>query len=396
MTIPGATARAAIVEDVSWEKALRAALERTRGIFPDLAIVFASPSYAEHFPELVRLAWQETGASVLIGCSGQGLIGGDQELEDVPAIALLTVALPGASLRPVRFTRDMIETDREPSEWPESLAAPANSVNAWLVFADPFRMDCESLVNRLAAAYPGRPMLGGLASAGPSDQKTHVFLNGDVYGEGGVGLAIGGLYSILPIVSQGCEPIGEPWTITVVKGNVIQTISNRPAYDVLVETFQGLPDDVRRRAQRNLLVGLAADEYRHEFRRGDFLIRNLMGIDRRSGALAIGAYPRIGQTVQFQIRDGNAADGDLNEMLDQARQTLGERQPIAGILCSCNGRGVGLFGTPDHDAGAIADKLAPLPLAGLFCNGEIGPVGARPFLHGFTASLALLIEAETP
>jgi len=179
-----------------------------------------------------------------------------------------------------------------------------------------------------------------------------------------------------------------------VQGRLIETISNRPAYDLLIDTLQSLPSALQRRAQRNLLVGLAADEYRDSFARGSFLIRPLLGVEPESRGLVIGALPRVGQTIQFQLRDATAADRDLLELLDQARTSLGDARPIAAVLCSCNGRGVGLFGTPDHDAGAVAQKLGPLPLAGLFCNGEIGPIGKRPFLHGCTASLALLIRHE--
>jgi small ligand-binding sensory domain FIST len=237
-------------------------------------------------------------------------------------------------------------------------------------------------------------MLGGLASFGPAERRTFVFLNGAVFDAGGVGLSIGGPYTIRPLVSQGCEPIGEPWMITGVQDNIIQTISNRPAYDLLVETLESLPEEVQARAQNNLMVGLAADEYRESFGRGSFLIRPLLGIDPASGAIAIGAYPRLGQTIQFQMRDPDAADLDLKELLEKTRADLGEQQPVAGILCSCNGRGIGMFGEPHHDARVVASTLGMLPLAGLFCNGEIGPIGSRTFLHGFTASLALFVKKE--
>lgn len=392
MTNHKPAARGAIVEDEHWESALQKALDQTRGISPDVAILFASGRYAERFPELVQHAQQATGAPILIGCSGQGIIGTGKELEEVPALALLALALPGAILRPVRFTQRLIESWETPEDWREQLGVPLDEVNAWLVFADPFHLDCEQLIDGMTGAYPGVPMLGGLASTDLPVHQTFVFLNDKVYNRGGVGLAIGGPYSILPLVSQGCEPIGEPWTITDAQGNFVYTISNRMAYEMLVETISNLPPDVQQRAQGNLLVGLAADEYRDSFGRGSFLIRQLIGLDRRNGALVIGATARTGQTIQFQMRDADTADLDLYELLAQARADLGEKQPIAGILCSCNGRGTGLFGIPDHDAGAIAQQLGPLPLAGLFCNGEIGPIGKRPFLHGFTASLALLVQ----
>lgn len=385
-------ARSVLVKDAQWERALAQALAQTTTIATDVAVLFASGAYARHFPEMLRRVQQETGAEVLIGCSGQGIIGTAQELEGVPALALLTLSLPGVILHSTRLTQEMVEDCADPADWPLRLEIPPADVNAWLIFADPYRLDYEELIEGLEAAYPARPMLGGLASFGPAERRTFVFLNGEVYDAGGVGLSIGGPYTIQPLVSQGCEPIGEPWMITGVQNNIIQTISNRPAYDMLIKTLESLPEEVQARAENNLMIGLAADEYRESFGRGSFLIRPLLGIDRGSGAIAIGAYPRLGQTIQFQMRDADAADLDLKELLAKTGADLGEQQPVAGILCSCNGRGIGMFGEPHHDARAVANSLGTLPLAGLFCNGEIGPIGSRTFLHGFTASLALLVK----
>ncbi len=387
-----AGARGAIAEDEDWGRALQEVLEQVCDITADVAFLFASETYAEHFSEIVRQVRSETGAATLVGCSGQGIIGSTRELEEMPALSLLTLALPGATLQAVRFTQEMIEDCASPHAWHEQLGVSPDEVNAWLIFTDPFQMDVERLIDGLAEAYPGRPMLGGLASGDTAERRTFVFLDDDVFDEGGVGLAIGGAYTILPLVSQGCEPIGEPWTITKVRGNLVETISNRPAYDLLIETLHDLPIEMQRRARYNLLVGLAADEYRDSFPRGSFLIRPLVGVERANRGLAIGAFPRVGQTIQFQLRDAAAADRDLIELLEEARTSLGENRPVAGVLCSCNGRGIGMFGTHDHDASAVAQQLGQLPLAGLFCNGEIGPIGARPYLHGFTASLALVVR----
>jgi small ligand-binding sensory domain FIST len=386
-------ARAAIAVDEDWQKALRDLFVQMRGNPVDVALLFASAEYSDHFPEIVRRVRRELGASLLIGCSGQGIVGTGVEMEDVPCLSLLTLSLPGAALRAVRFTQAMVESCTRPQQWRDRLNIPLDDVNSWLIFADPFQMDCEGLISGLAGAYASQPMLGGLASCGTRERRTYVFLNDDVFDEGGVGLAIGGSYTLLPLVSQGCEPIGEPWTITkVLDSGLIQTISNRPAYELLVETFRSLPTEMQQRAQRNLLVGLAADEYRETFERGSFLVRGLIGVDRRNGSLAIGALPRVGQTIQFQMRDAETADRDLHAMLAHAHESLGENQPIAAILCTCNGRGEAMFGVPDHDARSVEQELGPVPLAGLFCNGEIGPIGTKPFLHGFTASLALLIK----
>ncbi len=385
--------REALVEDARWERALTRALARVKGP-TDLAILFASGLYAESLPELVRRAYEESGVRLLIGCSGQGVIGQGEELEETAALALMTLQLPGARLRVVRFTQALVEECERAEEWHTRLGLPPEEVNAWLILADPFRLDSEALLEGLTRAYPHCPMVGGLASAHPLLQRTFVFRNGEVFGEGGVGLALGGPYTILPLVSQGCEPIGEPWTITSVRGNLVETISNRPAYELLLETLQELPPFLQRRARHNLLVGLAANEYRESFGRGSFLVRPLIGVDRLSGGLAIGAMPRVGQTIQFQMRDASTADMDLRDALERAREELGDREPVAAILCTCNGRGMNLFDAPNHDVEAVEHYLGPLPLIGLFCSGEIGPVDGRPFLHGFTACMALLVRGE--
>ena len=329
-----------------------------------------------------------------MGCSGRGVISAGKEIEGEPALALLALSLPGAELTAVHLNQEDLERCRTPQDWHRLTGVAPGGTSAWLLFADPFTMDAEALVDGLSAGYPGTPLVGGLASGDPRLRGTHLFLNGEVYDHGAVALALGGPYTVRTIVSQGAAPIGETWTITGARGHIIETIAQRPAYQVLVDTLRALPAEMQQRAQRNLLVGLAMDERRSEFRRGDFLIRNLTGIDPERGTLAVGALPRVGQTLQFQLRDPDAADEDLRELLERARKELGARQPVGALLCSCNGRGVGLFGTPDHDARTLADLLGPIPVTGFFCNGEIGPVGERNFLHGFTASIALIIPEE--
>ncbi|MGD0615833.1 MAG: FIST C-terminal domain-containing protein, partial [Verrucomicrobiota bacterium] len=215
---------------------------------------------------------------------------------------------------------------------------------------------------------------------------------GDVFEEGGVAIAVGGGVKLAGVISQGCTPIGETWTLTKVDQNIIHEIGNRPAYEVLAETFNTLSPEDQRQARGNLFIGLVVNEYLEDFHRGDFLIRNLLGADPRSGSIAIGALPRPGQTVQFQRRDAAAATEDMNVLLARARRQLEGSTVYGGCLCSCNGRGQGLFGEPDHDARMVQQQLGPLGLAGFFCNGEIGPIGEKNFLHGFTASLALFVK----
>jgi small ligand-binding sensory domain FIST len=345
-----------------------------------------SPSTSARRPSIR----QATGARRLIGASGQAIIGVGREVEEEPALSLLALSLPDATIAATWLSPTEVAAATSTERWRERLGVAAGEINGWLVLADPFHLDAEGLVAGLAGAYPGVPIVGGMASGPFRVPTTHVFLDDAVHAEGAVVIGLGGGVGITPVVSQGCQPIGEVWTITGVAHNTITSIGNRPALEVLIETLHGLPEGLRARAQRNLLVGLAMDEYRTSHGRGDFLIRNLVGIDRERGALAVAALPRVGQTVQFQMRDAAAADDELQHLLAAARGRLAERAPVAALVCACNGRGIGLFGTPDHDAAALVGAFGPLPAAGLFCNGEIGPVGGRPFLHGFTASLALI------
>jgi small ligand-binding sensory domain FIST len=390
--------RAAIVQDAEWQSALEGALQATTGDGgsgpTDLAFLFASASYGESLDTLVQRARSTTGATALIGCSGLGIIGPGREIEGAPAVSLLTLCLPGATLRAVRFTQSVIEGLHEADDWRRAIGAPPEEVKAWFIFADPFSLDAERLVSGLSEAYPGRPFVGGLASGHLQSPRTYVFLDDQVYGDGAVAVALGGPYRVETVVSQGAEPISQPWTITGVRGHVVDSIAQRPAFEVLLEALKELPPETQRRAQSNLLVGLAMDEYRDEFGRGDFLIRNLAGIDPKSGALAIGAHPRVGQTIQFQLRDARAADEELQELLARAKEGLADREPLGAILCSCTGRGAGLFGQPNHDARAVSEQLGVDSLAGFFCNGEIGPVRGRNFLHGYTASIALIVADD--
>ena len=394
---PQAAAHAAMAADPDWRVAAGRALSTFAGRRLDVALVFASSLYRGEHAAIVDHVWRALGAPLTVGATGIGVVSMDTEAERTPAVAVLGLTLPGATLSAVRVTSGMVDAGGDAEAWRLRLGVLGDEVRGWLTFANPFRFDTTGLIDGLAEAYPAVPVVGGIASPDPAGRESAVFLNGEAFPDGAVALAVGGPYDLVPMVSQGCDPIGEAWTITGIQENWIETISNRPAVSVLTETLAGVPEELRIRVQRNLAVGLAADEYRHEFHRGDFVIRGLVGIDQASGAIAIGAMPRVGQTIQFQVRDAAAADVDLDSMLGHVATRLDGRTPLAGILCTCNGRGADLFGTPSHDARAIQRKLGQareLPMSGLFCAGEIGPIGGRPLLHGFTASLGLIVPRD--
>ncbi len=351
-----------------------------------------SPDFFPHAAATLEILRVHGQIPFLAGCSGSGLIVGSQEMESASGIVLGLYSLPGVELKGVRFTQSQVEEATTAAYWHLETGVQPSRTNGWLVFYDPFHIDAESWMHSWNESYAPLPTFGGAASGVFTDQTTQVYLNGEVFEEGGIAISIGGDVKLAGVVSQGCTPIGEPWTLTRVEQNLIHQIANRPAYSVLAETFQKLPPADQQKARGNLLIGLAVNEYLEDFHRGDFLVRQLIGGDPSSGILAVGALPRAGQTMQFQRRDAAAASEDMQELLAHAKESNAGHPIYGGCLCCCNGRGKNLFGVSNHDAGLAQEQLGPLALSGFFCNGEIGPVGEKSFLHGFTAALALFVK----
>jgi small ligand-binding sensory domain FIST len=315
---------------------------------------------------------------LLTGCSVSGYLAEGVEVEQGPGLSLLALWLPKVKLCGVRLgaeTLDPIDGDLD-------------DINGWVMLADPLRIDTLGLIQRLKRASPGRPMARGQAAGSGREHGGAVFLNDDVFPEGAVAVGIGGPWTISTHVSQGCFPLGEPWTITEVQRNALLGISNRPAVDVLQETLHLLTPEQRELAPGNVMVGLAVDEYLDEYNHGDFMVRGILGVDQKRGAVVIGGLPRVGQTMQFHLRDAARATVDLAAVAQQAAALPGE--PLATLLCTCEGRGSRVFGDHHHDSRVVQGELPGVPLAGAFCAGEIGPLGRTIVLHGFTATLAVI------
>ena len=257
-----------------------------------------------------------------------------------------------------------------------------------ILLADPATFPTEAVLRFLSESAPAVPLVGGLASARTAGGGTALFLGDEVRDEGAVGVRLDGV-EVLPCVSQGAAPIGPELTITAADGHVILELAGRPALEKLRETIEGLPADDLALVQGGLLMGIVVDSNKPDYVQGDFLVRGLVGADPETGQVAVAADVRPGQVVRLHARDAASADRDLREALSVRMRALGGRPPAGALLFSCNGRGRGLFGHDDHDAGVVADELADAPAAGFFAAGEIGPVGGESFLHGFTATVAV-------
>jgi small ligand-binding sensory domain FIST len=255
------------------------------------------------------------------------------------------------------------------------------------MLVDPYSFPAEPLLDQIAEDQPGLPVLGGLASAGDGAGSTLLMCDGEVVSEGAVGVTLAGV-DVRTCVSQGARPIGPEMAITAADANVIHELASKPALERLKSAIGELDPEERELAGSGLLIGIVIDENRPEYLRGDFLVRGLLGADEESGSIAVGERVRVGQTVRMQVRDGDSADEDLREVLGHLTDELAG-PPAGALIFTCNGRGSHMFEVPDHDAAALDQALGGAPVAGFFCAGEIGPVGTRSFVHGFTATMAV-------
>lgn len=353
---------------------------------PSLAMVFFSPHHAEHAAFIAGEISGGLSAECLLGCTGESIVGNAQEIEGEPALALWLAALPGVNVQPMHLQFERTPEGGTVVGWPDDLPEPWPKGAALFTLADPFTFPADWLLERLNEDRPGVPVLGGMASGGYRPGDNRLLLGRRVITEGAVAALVHGPVNIQAVVSQGCRPIGRHYVITKAEQNIILELSGKPPLQQLQELFDTLPPREQQLAQHGLHVGRVINEYQERFERGDFLVRNCLGADRNTGALQIGDYVRAGQTVQFHVRDAGTADEDLRDLLGQAR---GAGDPRAALLFTCNGRGTRLFDRPHHDAASLAELLGPIPVAGFFAQGEIGPIGGKNFLHGFTASAAL-------
>ena len=355
---------------------------------PTFGLVFVTPDFADKAADLLEIIRVYGHVPTLIGCSGTGLVGRSQEQEEGSGFSLMTVSLPGGKASSFSFSQDVVEASTGPEYWYKRTGLKPADVKAWLVFLNPFSLNVEIWLKQWNLAYPHVPVFGGMAGGVAGDPEAWVFCDDRVV-PGGVAIALQGDIAVHSVVSQGCKPIGEPLTVTQAEKNVLLTLGSRPAYEVLSDVYKELSDTEREQARGHLFAGIAVSEYLEEYKRGDFLVRNIIGADPKSGAVAINAVPRVGQTLQYQLRDSRVASDELKRLLHEQIARM-DPPPFAGLLCTCHGRGRGLFGGPNHDAGLINEFFPGMPLAGLFANVQLGPVGDRSFAHGYTASLALL------
>jgi len=388
-------------------------LQKSLIVTPDLGLVFISSAYASEYSRLMPLLREQLSVPVLIGCGGSGIVGMNsqgqaREIEGEPALSISLAHLPDVRVHAFHIPMDGLpDLDSPPDAWVDLIGVSPQEQPNFTLLADP-SSGVNDLLQGLDFAYPGSLKVGGLTSAGAMGVPSGLFCNYKLYREGTVGIALSGNIVLETIVAQGCRPIGPTYQVTACERNILLELAeldsvektsgevrSRRPLDILRDLIQNLSEVDRQLAQNSLFVGVARDEFKQKLGHGDFLIRVLLGVDPRVGAIAIGDHVRPGQRIQFHLRDARTSEEDLELLLQRYQKEGHNTTEAAGaLLFSCLGRGEGLYGKPDFDSQLFRRYLKNVQLGGFFCNGEIGPVGGSTFLHGYTSVFGIYRSKE--
>jgi small ligand-binding sensory domain FIST len=350
----------------------------------DVVLVFASGEHLIAPEATLEGVRRVIDSDALVGCGAGGVLAGGRELEEGTGVSVWAASFDGAgTVTPFHAELTDDEEERAIIGLPD-----LDGSSGVIMLADPYSFPTDSVLTLLSDAAPGVPVLGGLASARTSQRQAALFAGDEVVDGGAVGVSLEGI-EMLPCVSQGAAPVGREVTITASEGNVITELAGRPALETVEEIVGELPERERALIVGGLMVGIVIDGGKPDYQQGDFLVRGVIGADVNTGAIAVGTTVRPGQVLRVHARDAQSADEDLRRALKLRLEAMGQRPPAGAILFSCNGRGTAMFGVPDHDAAVVQAELLGVPAAGFFAAGEIGPVGGRSFMHGFTATLAV-------
>jgi len=360
------------------------------GHTPDLLLIFVSSEFRSAYESISTRLHEDLAPRIILGCSGGGVVGDNREVEHKPALSVTAALLPNVTITPFRISEGSLPgLDVSPRQWHSLVGVPVAEQPQFIVLADPFSIHIENLIMGLDFAYPKAVKVGGLASGAKEAGDNALYLNKICYRTGAVGVALTGNIALDTLVAQGCRPIGKPMRVTKCDRNILMELDGETPLHVLRRLYTTLDPRDQELLQHALFLGLVMDPMKAHFSQGDFLVRNIVGLDTEKGILAAGALLRQGQLVQFHLRDAQTSTDDLENILTSYRSRASRDQVAGALLFSCLGRGEYLYGKRNHDTRLFQEKMGLIPVGGFFCNGEIGPVAGTTYLHGYTSCFAL-------
>jgi small ligand-binding sensory domain FIST len=360
-----------------------------QGAIPDLVVAFISPHFIEEYDQVPHVVLDDLKARNFMGCSASGLIGGGIELEQKPAVAIVAAVMPDVSIHTFHMVNpDLPDQDASPDKWQQLVGVTPDQQPHFILLPDPFSFRIDSLVQGLDYAFPTATKIGGLVSGARRPNQNALFIQDKLYRNGAVAAAIHGNVQVDTIVAQGCKPIGKPLRVTKAERQILFELDGKKAVNALHDVVENLSESEQDLAKQSLFIGIAMNEFQMSHKAGDFLVRNILGIEPNLGALVVSENLREEQTVQFHVRDAASSADDLRQLLKQHRDEQ-DKDAQGALLFSCLGRGEHLYGMANHDSDCFREYLGHVPLGGFFCNGEIGPVAGTTFLHGYTSSFGI-------
>lgn len=361
-------------------------LEAALGRGPDLLLLFLSAEHRDAAGLILRRLQRRLAPDAVAGCTVSGAVGGGRELPGGPCLAAFAARLPGTRVQAFHLRHD--EGAALVHGWPD-----VGEDAGVLLFPDPFSFPIEPFLDSLRTQRAELPrIVGGIASGANRAGGNLLITDDGLFEHGAAGVVLRGAARIVPLVAQGCRPIGPALQVTRSERNIVYELGGRSAYEGLAELLSDLEEDERRRFMRAPHVGLRPVSSSSGEEARDFLVRGVTGVDPEAGAIALAEAVHDGSVLQFQARDRDAAHRELESLLDMAASF--HPRPFGALLFPCTGRGLHLFQQADHDIAALHRRWPELPASGFFAAGEIGPVCGKPYVHGLSASLALLVAGE--
>jgi small ligand-binding sensory domain FIST len=334
--------------------------EGLRGDPTDLLLIFPSQHHLFDYGRILPRLKENLDCARIVGCSAHSVIGSHLEVERSPGLSAIAAHLPAVEISIRQVGRsDLPALDGSPQPWRDLLGVDSGLHPDFIVLADPFSLDVQELLTGIDYAYPDSTVIGGLASGAHGPRGNALFHTETIHRSGAIVIAFWGNVKMDALVAQGCRPIGQPARVTDCDGHLLTGIDKQSPTKYLASLYETLDESTQRLVRSSLHMGVVVDELREEIGPGDFLVRNILGMHEETGVVAVGSDLRCGQTVQFHVRDHTTATRELGERMASYH-------------------------------GLVQEALGPLPLAGFFGNGEIGPVGQTTHLHGYTTVLGLI------
>ena len=383
-----------VSDSTDFEKGIRECLTAIKvdlDAQPDLVIAFVSPDFAPAYRDLPGLIYEYFPETIIVGCSGNGVIGNGIEVENRSGVALSAAKMPNVSISPFHITDiELPDGDQPPERWENLLRVEKGFNPKFIILSDPFSIEIQNLLKGMAYAFPDSTIIGGIASCGSQQGSNVLYLNDHALDNGVVGIGLYGDVEIDTIVAQGCKPIGELMRVTGCERNILTGLDNKTPFEILPDLYNDLSESDKQLFQHSLFLGTVTDPFIDIPSTKDFLIRNIVGANPDEGKLAIGEILREGQLVQFHLRDSNTSSENLRMMLEEYESDQDNHNQFGALLFSCLGRGMYLYGDANHDTNMFKDFVGEIPLTGFFCNGEVGPVGDTTYIHGYTSSFGII------